>query len=181
MKQTYVTALLLWLMLAGVCRGQGQNRFGGTVQTSLVPCFNCNPHFALALGLQYQRYLNKHWFLNTGINFNHVKTIACKIGPAVQICDIMPINNWYIQMPVSIGRLFPITPKLAIKGQLGFQPSILLSGKLAEYVWQNEFPLNPYAVVGIVGNINSYWQYEAQLFNQNLNQPALQLGAMRIF
>ncbi|MBK9461819.1 MAG: hypothetical protein IPN94_20920 [Sphingobacteriales bacterium] len=93
----------------------------------------------------------------------------------------MPINNWYIQMPVSIGRLFPITPKLAIKGQLGFQPSILLSGKLAEYVWQNEFPLNPYAVVGIVGNINSYWQYEAQLFNQNLNQPALQLGAMRIF
>ncbi len=180
MKQTYVTALLLWLMLAGVCRGQGQNRFGGTVQTSLVPCFNCNPHFALGLGLQYQRYLNKHWFLNTGINFNRVKTIACKIGHTVQECDPIPIDNWYIETPVSIGRLFPITPKLAIQGQLGCRTYLFLSGKSA-IGWESDVRLNPYAVVGIVGKINNHWQYEAQLFNQNLNQPALQLGAMRIF
>ena len=65
MKQTCVTALLLWLMLAGLCRGQGKNRLGVVVAPLASSFVQYQPsgttiNFGISTGLSYERLLTPH-------------------------------------------------------------------------------------------------------------------------
>ena len=117
MKQTYVTALLLWLMLAGVCRGQGKNRLGVIVAPLACSFVQYQPsgttiNLGISTGLSYERLLTPHLGIEVGTLFRYQKGAwtwdSTFVGTGYLTTIDRKDNLYYLQIPVKINGYFNI-------------------------------------------------------------------------
>lgn len=112
MKHKFLTAILLWVMLAGYCRGQGQPH----LSVSIVPQLAIKKHYPLlgggvGVGLNYNLPLNNKLTLTLGsyLVYLHSYTYCDSIGqlptsslPREGGTCINPQRSslWYVQIPL---------------------------------------------------------------------------------
>ena len=204
MKQTYVTALLLWLMLAGVCRGQGHNRFG--VITTVQTKWNGYPfplwRLGIGTGVSYRLQLNKKISLKTAtiamLQNEHVTCndtvvlvypTSISNGDTILACtDANEKRLWQLQIPVMAHYSPNPLARVPLVIGAGVQANVLLSSIDQQKNYFNHKPLHWDISLSIGTCIklpsNKYLRTEMQFrkpfpiqsFNPFVNTYAFQLG-----
>lgn len=143
MKQTYVTALLLWLMLAGVCRGQGQNRFGVIVAAQTKTSGSLSPLWLIGtgVGISYQLPISKKISFkaatiailqNEHVTCNDTTVIFPIVGltnnDTILACtDASEKRLWQLQIPVMVHYSPNPLARVPLVIGAGVQVNVLLS------------------------------------------------------
>ena len=178
MKQTCVTALLLWLMLAGLCRGQGKNRLGVVVAPLASSFVQYQPsgttiNFGISTGLSYERLLTPHIGIEVGTLFRYQKGAWTWDSTFVGIGYLPTIdrkdNLYYLQIPLKINGYFNIGNLHATIG-IGAQYCPLLEqlSTLSKYSISEKQHRHLLANVGVVIPISPQFDLQFALEYQHI-------------
>ncbi len=142
MKQTYVTALLLWLMLAGVCRGQGKNRLRVVVAPQIA--WDVYPLLKRQLGVGAGIYGSRQFSSKIGVKTGLIAMVQKKQavcndstfiynGPGVSYPDTIWICTnstqkqfWHLQIPLMAYYSPNLQARLPLLLGIGMQANVLL-------------------------------------------------------
>ncbi|MBK9461817.1 MAG: hypothetical protein IPN94_20910 [Sphingobacteriales bacterium] len=106
MKQTYVTALLLWLMLAGVCRGQGKDKLKMLVAPQIA--WDVYPLLKRQLGVGAGIYCSRQFSSKIGVKTGLIAMVQ-KSKPFVTIVHLYTMVQVF-PIPILYGSVL-ILPK----------------------------------------------------------------------
>lgn len=140
MKQTYVTALLLWLMLAGVCRGQGKHNWGITAypQIAIGQGYYKVLGGGAGVGINYEPKISNKWTLKLGSHLTYLynytscdSIVVGSIPPSLPresftCLDAQRSGLWYVQMPLMSYYYFTPQNAYSLRVGSGLQGNILL-------------------------------------------------------
>lgn len=192
MKQRFLTTILLWVILAGYCRGQGQNRVG--VITTVQTKWNGYPFplwfLGAGAGVSYRLQLNKKISLKTAtialLQNAHVicnDTVAIVYPTSISNGDtIWACTNasekrlWQLQIPVMAHYSPNPLARVPLVIGAGVQANILLSSIDQQKNFFNhqllrwDIPLSIGICIKLPNNkyLRPEIQFRKQLFSQNL-------------
>ena len=160
MKHKFLTALLLWVILAGYSRGQGQNRVGVVVAPLATSFVQYQPsgttiNFGISTGLTYERLLGSHIGIEVGTLLRYQKGAwtwdSTLVGANYVTTVDRKDNLFYLQIPLKLNGYFKIGKLQATVGVGGqYCPLLNQRSTLSKYSYTQVQRRHLLADAGIV-------------------------------